>query len=599
MGFEDDMNLGDNYFETESADIDGDAFAEKPKKLSRKELREAKKKNAEKTAGLPKTKKGLFSRRERLDDDDSLSGEHLLDPTQSAKVSAPRERRSDYDSMGPIRNDNSEFSYLFAPADDYETEDDVYPDSSIYSDSSTARDLLGGLSYDETRDGDSSEYDKYFSENAEVRPPSKFSFKKHESKSEQNDWSNMDDDDFSNMPDTDDDYSTPVKVTPRPVSNDTAVNNENFLPELRPDSVFSPKPQETPSEPPRYFEEHKPEESEDEYMPQDTNEYNQEFMPYPAPNMYAPYPMQPMNQMMSYPVVIPNTTQAQGGLSYQAIPIPYPVPMPYPMYSQGYYPPYPQPYPPYGVPDYYGRYMPPAYPPYDDRYGAPHDRRYDGRRGHNGDPRYGDRYDDRYDRRRDSRYDRREDERSSSRRDERYDEREYSEYRDRSAYPQPPYQPPYEQTDARAAAPTPAPEPIKSEPTPVNTYSEPIYTAQPEPQMVEPISFVSPMPEPQTDYLADSAAEQPIMPNDNLRGMDFTFNRPAETSSFEQDSLSNSGFDVNEFALGMPDNSSAGSDAGDDFKFNFNDNAGYGTDMTSETPVEEGKPKGGRFKKRR
>lgn len=584
MGFEDDMNVGDNYFETESADVDGDAFAEKPKKLSRKELREAKKKNAEKTAGLPKAKKGLFSRRERLDDDDSLSGRHLLDPTQSTKVSAPREYKSDYDSMRPIRNDNSEFSYLFAPADEYESEDDVYPDSSIYSDSSTARDLLGGLAYDETRDGDSHEYDKYFSEDAEVRPPSKFSFKKHESKSAQNDWSNMEDDDFSDMSDTDDDLSTPVKVTPHPVTSEVSVNNDSFLPELRPDSVFAPKPQKTPSEPPHYFEEHfeedKAEEREDEYMPQDTNEYNQEFMPYPAPNMYAPYPMQPMNQMMGYPMVMPNTTQAQGGFSYQAIPIPYPVPMPYPMYSQGYYPPYAQPYPPYGAPDYYGRYMPPAYPPYDDRYGAPHDRYYDGRRNPNGDPRYGDRYDDRYDRRRDSRYDRREEERSSSRRDERYGERDY---RDRPTYPQPPYQPPYEQTDATTAAP----EPVKSEPTPVNTYSEPIYTPQPEPQTAEPISFVSPMPEPQT--------VEPIMPNDNL----FTFNQSAAASSFEQDSPSDRGFDVNEFALGMPDNSSAGSDAGDDFKFNFNDNAGYGADMTSETPVEEGKPKGGRFKKRR
>lgn len=584
MGFEDDKDFGDNYFETESADIDGDAFAEKPKKLSRRELREAKKKNAEKTADLPKTKRGLFSRHERLDDDDSLSGQHLFDPAQGAKVSAPREHKSDYDSMGPIRNDNSEFSYLFAPADDDESEDDVYPDRSIYSDSNTARDLLGGLAYDEARDGDSHEYDKYFSDDAEVRPPSKFSFKKHEARAAKNDWSDMSDDDFSDMSDIDDEDfgSSPVKVTPRPVTNNAADGNDNFLPELRPDSVFAPKSQETPSEPPRHFEEHKAEESEDEYMPQDSNEYNQEFMPYPAQNVYAPYPMQPMNQMMGYPMVMPNPAQVQGGISYQAIPVPYPVPMPYPMYSQGYYPPYPQPYPPYGAPDYYGRYMPPAYPPYDDRYGAPRDGRYDGRRNPNGDPRYDDRYDDRYAPRRDSRYDRHEDERSS-RRDERYDERDY---RERPAYPQPPYQPPYAQTDASAFAEEKAsePEPIKSESTPVNTYSEPIYTPQPEPQAVEPISF-APQPELQIDYSTDSAAEQSIMPNDNFSSTDFTFNRPSETSP------SADGFDVNEFAVGMPGNSSAVSDAGDEFKFNF--------DSSADVSDDEGKPKGGRFKKRR
>lgn len=591
MGFEDDKDFGDNYFETESADIDGDAFAEKPKKLSRKELREAKKKNAEKTADLPKKKKSLFSRRERLDDDDSLSGQHLFDPTQGTKVSAPREYKSDYDSMGPIRNDNSEFSYLFDPADEYESEDDVYPDRSIYSDSDTARDLLGGLAYDETRDGDSHEYDKYFSDDVEVRPPSKFSFKKHEAKAEQNDWSDMGDDDFADMSDIDDsDFGgKPVKVTPRPVANDAAADNDNFLPELRPDSVFAPKSQETPSEPPRHFEEHKTEESEDEYMPQDSNDYNQEFVPYPAPNMYTPYPMQPMNQMMGYPV---NTMQTQGGISYQAIPVPYPVPMPYPMYSQGYYPPYAQPYPPYGVPDYYGRYMPPMYPPYDDRYGAPRDGCYDGRRNPHGDGRYDDRYDDRYAPRRDPRYDRHEDERSS-RRDERYDERDY---RDRATYPQPPYQPPYAQTDASTFAEekTASPEPIQSEPTPVmHSYSEPIYTSQPEPQAVEPISFVSPVSEQHIDNSADIAAEQPIMPNDNFSNTDFTFNHPGEPISSE------GGFDINEFAVGMPDNSSAGSDVGDEFRFNFNDTADYDAGMSAHAPDEEGKPKGGRFKKRR
>ena len=56
MGFEDDFDYNDD-FETDIADPDHMDGGEQPKKLSRKELREAKKRNAEKTADLPRHKK--------------------------------------------------------------------------------------------------------------------------------------------------------------------------------------------------------------------------------------------------------------------------------------------------------------------------------------------------------------------------------------------------------------------------------------------------------------------------------------------------------------------------------------------------------------
>ena len=51
MGFEDDFDYNYNdEFETDIADPDNMHGTDQPRKLSRKELKEAKKKNAEKTA---------------------------------------------------------------------------------------------------------------------------------------------------------------------------------------------------------------------------------------------------------------------------------------------------------------------------------------------------------------------------------------------------------------------------------------------------------------------------------------------------------------------------------------------------------------------
>ena len=177
MGFEYDFDYNDN-FETDIADPDNLDGCEQPRKLSRKELKEAKKRNAEKTADLPKHKKGLFGKRERLDDnDESLTDEHIFDPTRSTMISTARDRGSRERENAPIRNRESEFSYLFDPVDDDESEDDVYPEESIYSDSDSARDLLAGLSYDGSKDGDMDEFENYFEEHTKP-PKSKFSFRK-------------------------------------------------------------------------------------------------------------------------------------------------------------------------------------------------------------------------------------------------------------------------------------------------------------------------------------------------------------------------------------------------------------------------------------
>lgn len=616
MGFEDDVDYN-NSFENDTPDIDN-GFGEKPKKLSRKELREAKKKNAEKTADLPKQKRGFFSRRERMDDDDSLSGQHLFDPTQETKISTPRERKSDYDT-GSIRNDHSEFSYLFDPADDDETEDDVYPDESIYSDSSAAKDLLGGLAYDEAKDGDSAEFDKYFNENAQVRPPSKFSFHRREQRQNE-EVQGFDEDlpDIPDMPDLPDVPETPVmpesaapepvKVVPHPIVKSENDAEISYLPDLRPDSVFAPKSEQPPSDPPNYAAS-RTEEREKSYMPQENNDFQQDYMPYQMPSVYQPYPMQPMNQMMGYPVIIPNSGQNPGA-SYQAIPIPYPIPMPYPMYSQGYYPPYPPSYPPYGV-DYYGRY--PAPPP---RY----DERYDDRRSSRS-------YDDRYAGRRepDRHYDRYY--------GDRYDERGR---RDREGHPEPPYRPPYqppyespyesddyarrgsyEERNAQPqsqnnAAHTP-------EPT-VASYNAnaPIYTPQAEPTAAVP-KAAEPVTAAETYEPITSTAS--ANSEGKFNNFDFTFNKPAETSAnttdslgadrFEQSNFGTDGFEQNSFDMNQLGNSGFNGfesdnvsgfecepEAENNFNLNFDNNTSS-TDTFAAPPVEEGKPRGGRFKKRR
>ncbi len=515
MGFEATDEYDDNYFETENQDIDGASFGEKPKKLSRKELREAKKRNAEKTANLPKRKGGAFSRGARLDDDDSLSGEHLLDPTQSTRISGSYDHRSDYEDEGPVKTYNSEFSYLFDEPDDDETEDDVYPDRSIYSDSRRAKELLGGLAYDEARDGDSDEYDRYFDEGAEVRPPSRYGFNRRHDDGDGEFDDDLYDDDYDYQDDEDDlegddasrsSSGAGVKVTPRKASKGKREDDDdNFLPELRPDSVFA-RDSGQPAAPVQSAQPEKPTQSDavektesdehdeqsaadsgyeaenyayrEEAMSQSTNDLNQEFMPYTAQNMYMPYQTQPMNQMIGYPVIMTSPTQSTS-VPCQTIPVPYPVPMPYPMYGQGYggygqgygqnygqgY--YPPPYQQYGAPDY-GR--PPYYPPYDD-YGRP--------------PRYERGYEARYGRA----------------------DRDYRDYDYRGGYP-PPYPPQYSQPRGVAYPPSYQGEGDWNRnyaQYPDQSYLQP--AAQPAPQAApQAASQPAPQPAPQTSVQPEPVA---------------------------------------------------------------------------------------------
>ena len=235
MGFEDDFDYNDS-FETDIADPDNMNSGEQPKKLSRKELREAKKKNAEKTADLPKHKRGLFGKRERLDDnDESLTDEHIFDPTRSTMISTARDRSSRERDNTPIRNRESEFSYLFDPVDDDESEDDVYPDQSIYSDSDAARDLLAGLSYDGSKDKTAEDFDKYFDEHSKP-PESRFLFRKKKQKEEPQ----PEPEPIPEQPEPP--KPAPVKVVPKKAES-AEEEVDSFLPDLRPGSVFAPQPE--------------------------------------------------------------------------------------------------------------------------------------------------------------------------------------------------------------------------------------------------------------------------------------------------------------------------------------------------------------------
>ena len=573
MGFEDDFDYQEN-FETDTADPDSADFGEKPKKLSRKELREAKKKTAEKSADLPKQKRSLFQRHGRVDDNDAaLSDDHIFDPTRSPMVSTGLDRGGDFGNA-PIRNTNSEFSYLFDPADGDESEDDVYPEQSIYSDSEAARELLAGLTYDEKRDGDSEKFDQYFSEDKPVRPPSRFSFRKH--KKENNDLPDLEDTESEPAP------SAPlsVKVTAKKAEEEKP---DSYLPELRPDSVFNTPPKE--SAPPLTEERQEPHdrydryhqndryndyESEEDYMSQDPDKNQQEFIPYGT--MYPSYPMTPMNQMMNYPVVLPGG-QGQnqgGGMPYQTIPIPYPMPMPMPMPMYSQYPAYPPQYPSY-PPQYpaYPPQYPPSYPPYDDRR---YDRRYD-RRDSRG---YNDRYAEGY-------YDRRDEGRDERRYDRREEYRYHDAYPDarrepeRKTYPEAPYAPPYPQQ------PEP-PEPIRAE-APASVVPEPIYTPTTAPEPIQ------------------AAPTAPVVPEPGL--FDFTFNKPAAPVSQPEPAAS---LDSDPFGgLSGDPFGSMSSDSVQPVTEDDEFGLGFGGKSISSpasaaaadtAAAEEGKPKGGRFKKR-
>ena len=231
MGFEDDLNFNDD-FETETTDLDSGDASEQPKKMSRKEFRKAKKKTAEKAADAkPKPKKSLFTRRSskpEADDDD----EPVDDMFASSSVGG-----GDFDAGSPIQTGHSEFGYLFEPLKEGEDEDDVYPDTSIYSDSDAAKSMLGGLAYDGSDNGSAEGFNQYFDKPTETRPPSQFSFNNHS-------------DDFS-LPGG---INTPIgTATSAPTVMPTAPTvtdddkPDSYLPELRADSVFITKDTREPT----------------------------------------------------------------------------------------------------------------------------------------------------------------------------------------------------------------------------------------------------------------------------------------------------------------------------------------------------------------
>ena len=601
MGFEDDFSYN-NDFETDIADPDNMDFGEQPKKLSRKELREAKKKNAEKTADLPKKKRGLLGRRERLDDnDETLTDEHIFDPSRSTMISAPRDRSSRENRIVPKRNTESEFSYLFDPVDDDESEDDVYPESSVYSDSESARELLAGLSYDESNASDVRDFESYFEEHSEPPEP-KFSFKKKNKKQEEQPEviESVVEPEPSKKPskkankkadkknDKKADKKETKKVTPKKT---TPTEEESFLPEMRPDSVFAsltaaepqpvpepqpkpepesaPEPQPKPAptlrteqrnDPPlpplrgqtderprheddyysfgkydRYDKYDDPDEDE-YYMNNDQDKINQDYIPYGG--LYPSYPANPMNQMnqmMPYPVVIPNSTQNQSGnYPIQTIPIPYPMPMPMPMPMYGQYPSYPPQYPQY-----------PSYPPQESYERNEYEERRDsGRkeRRFNEHRRRDDRYDDRRDRyddrdyyydRRDDRYDDRCDGRYDDRRDGRYDDRRDGRYDDRYSRQDEPRresypQPPYEPPYRRRQE--------DSQPAAEYRRNEPV-------EPVAPVAAPQPVPEP----IQAAAPEQNNLSYtpSPFENMDFSFHTPPQETAPADNGLENAGFSDN------------------------------------------------------
>ncbi len=588
MGFEDDMDYNDD-FETDTIDPDSDSFSEKPKKMNRKDFRRAKKKTAEKNADSTKSKKGLFIRHGANSDDEN---EELTDDAFNSLSD-----NDEYDSQGTIKSSHSEFGYLFDPPREGESEDDVYPDSSIYSDSSAAKEMLGGLEYDGYDDADSSKFDKYFDNPTETRPPSQFSF-------------NNRDNDFS-LPGG---LNTPIgsaPPTPSPITLDSAAapvssadssedKPDSYLPDLRSDSVFINRDERQPTPTRQAAETSTPDQKnatessgaaenppkEDTVTP--TESLTQEFLPYGGM-----YPSYPMNPMVNYPVVLPGGTQPQGA-QYQTIPIPYPMPMPMPMYNQypqympqpqyvilpqlqpqPQQPPQPQPQPrqQYGGGDDYGRQR--RRDDYDggddlyDRYDL-YDDDYDDRRrsrGRRRDDRYYDDRDrrDRRDRdyRRDSEYDDRYNERAAARyyderrgryerRSDRYydriDARSYSDGKraERKTYPKAPYEPPYPQQD-----PDPIVDPIvdpiaKSAAEPIKSAPEPIKTESSAPK-VDPSPIIQNKP-------MTAPASQPQQNNNLMSGFDAAFDSPF-TDGF--------GFDVNSFGM-----NSFGSDV-------FDPNASY------------------------
>ena len=421
MAFDDDRELNDG-FDADLSDDDGDSKVVKPKKVNRKEFRQAKRKTAKKADDASKPKKNLFNRRSGKSDD-----KH--DENGDGEIPVFTDRGIGSDDGNPADSTHSEFGYLFAPHRDDESDDDVYPDSSIYSDSDAAKNMLGGLNYDGTKDGASGSFDKFFNAPQETRPSSQFTFNTSDSSQPGG---------FSSA------VSGAEQMKPSPIALDGTAGGtdkpDSYLPDLRPDSVFisqddrmptptaadtkhlqtTPEPITAPGAEPHYS----PAETAgtDEQPPSEA--VTQEFLPYGS--MYPSYPMNTMSPMMPYPMIIPSGGQNQGNASYQTIPIPYPMPMPMPMPMYNQYPQYMA--QPMILPQYVIQQPQPQVQPQSQPQPQPPASR---------PPRviyrddYDDRYDDRYYDDRDERYDY-EDRRSSRarRRGEREYDRRDRDYRD-------------------------------------------------------------------------------------------------------------------------------------------------------------------------
>lgn len=351
MEFDDDREFDDG-FDADIADDDTSDTEEskktvKPKKVARKGFRQAKKKNADKEEDTSESRKSPFHRR-------SAKGEQREEDTD-ADMPVFRDKGIGSDTDSTAATGHSEFGYLFAPPREGESDDDVYPDSSIYSDGTAAKSLLSGLGFDGTHNsGTGGEPDM-----TPTRPTSQFSSHGGGETALTGAFTSSGSGAESLKP-------TPISFDAAPSPASVSGETDSYLPALRPDSVFisqdDRKP--TPTATPAPVSAHESETAASEHDVSHTaaepseqpvgEQITQEFLPYGS--MYPTYQMNGMNPMgmggmtpmMPYPMIIPTGGQNQGNVPYQTIPIPYPMPMPMPMPMYNQYP----------------QYMPPMQPQY-------------------------------------------------------------------------------------------------------------------------------------------------------------------------------------------------------------------------------------------
>lgn len=598
MGFDDDREYDDD-FDADISDTDEEKKTVKPKKVSHKGFRQAKKKNAEKAEHSSDSKKSPFHRR-------STKGSDQTDPEETdSEMPVFSDKGIGSDSGSSTSSGgHSEFGYLFAPPREGESDDDVYPDSSIYSDGKAAKSMLSGLAYDGSQDSAAA---SSMPDLTASRPASQFSFNGGSDFSLPGAFSSSGSGAETLKP-------TPISFDATPAPTAASPDTDSYLPPLRNDSVFISKDERMPTPTPSPVLPNEPEAlpTEHDSAPETAGSaedgtqgesVTQEFLPYgsmyPSYQMNGMSPMNPMGTMMPmmpYPMIIPTGGQNQGNVPYQTIPIPYPMPMPMPMPMYNQYPQYmpmqqpqyiiqqpqpvvqpPQPvqqpqhqspshsrsvsHSPYSVQrDDEDRYDDRGYDRYDDR-----DDRYDYEERRRSRPRYredgryagrGERYDDnrresrsdRYDRYdRYSRYDDSYDDGYSERASARYQDARRGRYERRSdRY--------YDRIDARRYE--------DSRPAERKTYSAPSYDPSPvtpEPILAEkPAPRVDPTPLIQNTPMTSPSPASSSFPRDNMMtGFDLAFDSPS-------DGLSDlNSFDMNSFGSDIFDPNSSGSSGGE------------------------------------